>query len=335
MSVLDVFNADAFSLRELTAAILKAPYKPSRIGELNLFEERAVTSTIVMIEEKDGQLTLIPRSPRGAPGDSIGAVARVGRPLSVPHLLRRSTVLADEVQNVRAFGSDNALEGVQDVVNDRLATLRAMHEVTLEYHRLGAIKGLILDADGLTTIYDLFAEFGVVQQTHDFAFSVATTDIRAQCVAVARKVEDALGAARYTGIRAFCSDEWFDAMIGHTNVIDSFKYQEGQVLRSDLRRGFTFGGITFEEYPGSVGGVSFIEDDVAYAFPEGVRTERGSLFTTYFAPADYADTVNTPGLPIYARQERMDFDRGIMVESQSNPLALCLRPRALVKLTKS
>jgi hypothetical protein len=210
-----------------------------------------------------------------------------------------------------------------------------MHEVTLEYHRIGAIKGQILDADGTSVIYNLFTEFGVSQQTQDYAFTTATTDVRKLCVAVARKIEDVLGAAVYTGIRAFCSPEWFDALIDHAKVIDSFKYQEGQILREDLRRGFTFGGITFEEYRGSVGGVSFVEADVAYAFPEGVMTEKGPLFSTAFAPADYVETVNTLGLPIYAKQEEMKFGKGIEIESQSNPLPLCLRPRAVVKLTKS
>lgn len=335
MPALDVFKTDAFSMLSLTDAILKAPYKPARIGQLGLFGEKGIRTTSVMVEEKDGQLSLIPTSPRGSPGDSLGAVKRIGRSLTVPHLLRRAAVMADEVQGIRAFGSETELEAVQDLVNQRLVELRAMHEVTLEYHRVGAVKGLILDADGTSTIFNLFTEFGVTQQTHNFAFTVATTDVRGQCIAVARKIEDALGAAVYSGLRAFCSPEWFDALLNHATVIDSFKYQEGQVLREDLRRGFTFGGITFEEYRGTVGGVAFIPANEAYAFPEGVVTEKGPLFTTSFAPADYVETVNTLGLPIYAKQQEMDFQKGIDIESQSNPLALCLRPRSVIKLTKS
>jgi hypothetical protein len=243
--------------------------------------------------------------------------------------------MADEIEGIRAFGSETELEAVQDVVDQRLAELRAMHEVTLEYHRIGAIKGQILDADGVTVIYNLFTEFGVSQQTQDFQFTSATLDVRKTCVAVARKIEDVLGAAVYTGIRAFCSPEWFDALIGHANVEKAFQYQEGKVLREDLRRGFTFGGITFEEYRGAVGGVAFIPANEAYAFPEGVVTEKGPLFSTAFAPADYMETVNTLGLPVYAKQEQMKFDKGIEIESQSNPLALCLRPRSVIKLTKS
>jgi len=337
MPTLDVFNQDAFSLMSLTAAINKAPYKPSRIGQLGLFGEQRISTTQVMVEERDGLLSLIPTTPRGGPADSIGAMPRTVRSFVVPHLARESTILADEIQNVRAFGSENELQAVQAVVDGRLATLRAMHEVTLEYHRIGAIKGLILDADGVTPIYNLFTEFGVVQQTQDFAFTTDTTDIRALCVAVARLIEAELGAAVYDGIRAFCSPEFFDALIGHPTVIDSFRYQEGQMNRADLRKGFQYGGITFEEYRGTVNGVRFVEANVAYAVPEGVMTEKGSLFQTNFAPADFMETVNTLGLPIYAKQapDPSGLNRFVNVHSQSNPLCLCLRPRAVIQLTMS
>lgn len=335
MPVLDVFKSDAFSTLSLTEAINKAPYKPARIGELGLFSEKGIRTTSVAIEEKDGQLSLIPVSPRGAPGDALGNKKRTLRTLAVPHLLRRGSVMADEIQGIRAFGSETELEAIQDIVDGKLAELRAMHEVTLEHLRIGAIKGQILDADGVTVIYNLFTEFGVAQQTKNFVFSVGTTDIRAACIGVARNIEDALGAAVYTGIRAFCSAEWFDALVGHAEVKETFKYQEGQTNREDLRRGFRFGGIVFEEYRGSVDGVAFIPANEGYAFPEGVMTEKGPLFSTAFAPADYVETVNTFGLPIYAKQEAMKFDKGIEIESQSNPLPLCLRPRSVVKLTKS
>ena len=50
-------------------------------------------------------------------------------------------------------------------------------------------------------------------------------------------------------------------------------------------------------------------------------------------PANYMETVNTIGLPYYAKQEPMDFDKGIEVETQSNPIHLCTRPAAICKLT--
>lgn len=336
MPTLDVFNTDAFSVRSLTAAILKAPYKPGRLGEMGLFSERGITTTVVQVEEQDGQLSLIATSPRGSVPDSLGNSKRKMRAFNVPHLARESTIIADEVQGIRAFGTESDVQTVQGLVDQRLATLRAMHEATLEHLRIGAVRGTILDADGVSVISNLFTEFGVAQQTQDFAFSVDATDVRAKCIAVLRQIESELGGSTYTGARALCSASWFDALVGHPTVAEAFKYREGEVLRNDLRRGFTFGGITFEEYRGSVGGVDFIADGEAYCLPEGAQTVNGPLFQTWFAPADFEETVNTLGLPVYAKQARdPEFQRWVKLHSQSNPLPICLRPRAVVKLTKS
>ena len=57
------------------------------------------------------------------------------------------------------------------------------------------------------------------------------------------------------------------------------------------------------------------------------------LLITRFGPADYMETVNTMGLPYYASQVPMDHHKGVNLEAQSNPLNLCTRPRAIIKLT--
>lgn len=326
MPMLDVFNQDAFSVVSLTDAILKAPYKPGRIGSLGLFRERGITTTTVVIEEKDGRLSLIPTTPRGGPASSIGAQPRTARALVVPHLERNSTIIADSVQNVRAFGSENTTEAVQTLVNERLTDLRAMHEVTLEHLRVGAIKGQILDADGTTVIFDLFSEFSVTQQTFDLDMN---QDIRGQCVAIQRLSEAVLGAEAVSGYRAFCGDAFFDAFIAANDVTESLKYQESRLLRTDLRAGFEFGGITWENYRGRVGTVDFFPTDEAYVVPIGT-----SLFSTYFAPADYEETVNTVGLPVYAKQapDPSGLNKFRLINTQSNPLALCLRPDAVIRV---
>ena len=56
-------------------------------------------------------------------------------------------------------------------------------------------------------------------------------------------------------------------------------------------------------------------------------------FATYFAPADFNETVNTLGQALYAKQEPRKFERGTDLHTQSNPLPMCHRPGVLVKLT--
>jgi hypothetical protein len=128
-----------------------------------------------------------------------------------------------------------------------------------------------------------------------------------------------------------CGKNWFDALVAHATVAESFKYQQSTQLREDLRTGFTFGGITFEEMRGTVSGQKFIDDDQCRFFPVGVQ----DLFIEHYAPANFIETVNTQGQAIYAKQKVRDFETGVDILIQSNPLMMCTRPKVLVKGTKS
>ncbi len=328
--MLDIFSTDAFTLQTLTTAINLLPYTPSRIGEMGLFRGQGVPTTSVQIEEKAGILALLPTRRRGEPASLGTSEKRTVRALAIPHIPHEDAVRPEDVQNVRKFGTENTLDGVASVVNDKLMIMRQNHEVTHEYHRIGAIHGNILDSDGATVIYNLFTEFQVVETSVAFNTGVATTDIRQRCLAVARAIETALGALSHSGIHAFCGATWFEAFIGHAYVQDAYhRWRDSENLRNDPRKGFEFGGITFEEYRGTVSGVDFIDTNQARFFPVGVP----NLFVTYYAPADFMETVNTIGLPVYAKQEAMSMNRGVLLHTQSNPLTLCLRPACLIEGT--
>ena len=205
-----------------------------------MFVESGINTTTALVESRNGELHLLPTSERGAPAMQARGKKRQLRSFVIPHIPYDSTILADEVRNVRALGSESALEGVRTVVNQRLTDMNANHEVTLEHLRLGAIKGQILDADGSTVIYDLFHEFGVTQQTHTFKFSDASTDVRIQCVKLRRKVDDALDALFYRGLRAFCGAEFYDALVGHEYVKNAYhRYQDSVLLRNDPKGGLS------------------------------------------------------------------------------------------------
>ena len=331
MSFMDIFNDDAFSLSSLTATINQMDYKPGRLGELGLFTESGINTTTAVVESVNGVLRLLPSSERGAPAIQAVGEKRKMRSFVIPHIPHDSTVLAAEVQNVRQFGSEDALQGVQAVINQRLGQMNGNHEVTLEFLRMGALKGLIIDGDGSSILYNLFDEFGVTQQTHDFKFSSTTTDVRAQAVKARRLVDSALGASPYSGLRAFCGADFYDGMVNHKSTKEAYqRWMDGEALRNDPKSGFRFADINWEEYRGSVGDQDFVASNEAYLYPEGT-----DIFKTWFAPADFVETVNTIGLPRYAKQKVMDFEKGVALHTQSNPLPINLKPKAVIKLTMS
>jgi hypothetical protein len=337
---LDVFNDDAFNCASLTDAINAAPFVPGRAGQIVGWEEEGVPTTTNFIEEDGGELKLLNPSSRGGPGETSADSKRKVRSLVIPHYQHDDSILADSVQNVRAFGQASVLETLQDRINRKLDQhARLKLDPTLEYQRVGAVKGIILNGDG-STLYNLFTEFNVSQETEvDFdldAASPASGALRKACAGVVRKVANNLGGVPAVGVHAFAGDNFFDDLVSHPEVVESYKGTPmAQVLRDPyvyangqaIYGAFEFGGIVWENYRGTVGGTAFVNTDKCHIFPMGVP----GLFRTIYAPADYEDTVNTNGLPRYARQWPMANGKGRHLESQMNALNYCTRPKVLIK----
>jgi hypothetical protein len=334
--MLNPFSSDAFDLVALTAAINKIPNSYGRIEQLGLMPVEGVRARTIIIEEMNGVLNLLPTMPVGAPATLGTQAKRKVRSFVIPHIPHEDVVLPEEVQGLRAFGSENDLEALSSLIAKKLQTMRNKHAITLEHLRMGALKGVILDADG-STLYNLYTEFGVTAKVVNFALTTAGTEVLLKVLEVKRHVEDNLRGEFMTGIYCLCSPGFFDALTTHPKVKEAYqRWQQGQILFTDNRNGFTFGGIAFEEYRGQATDVAgtvrkFIADDEAQFFPLGT----GSTFRTYFAPADFNETANTVGLPLYAKQAPRKFERGTDLHTQSNPLPICLRPEVLVKGTKA
>lgn len=332
MLTLDVFKGDGFSMMELTASVNKMPYVPGRLGKLGLFTSQPQHTRIASIEEEGGILNLIPTTPYGAPPTKSSNAKRKLRYLEIPRRSKEAEVQAGELIGLRAFGKTE-LETAKDYGDKKLVKLTADHDATQEYSRIGAVKGVILDADGATTLYNLFTEFGVTQTTVDFVLGTSTTEMLPKCLAVKRAIEDELGLAMYDHIHVICGKTWFEKFTTHPVVKDAYhRYQDSAKLRSDNREGFEFGGIVFEEYRGSVGGVSFVADSEAHAFPVGVP----GLFLSVFAPGDFMEAAGTLALPRYAKTAfDTEYNRWMKFLVESNYIDICTRPKALVKLTTS
>lgn len=330
---LDVFKADGFSVIQLTDAINKIPYVPT--GLAGLFSTTAITTTSVDIEEKEGTLVLIPPTPRGAPGNTIVKPKRTLRNISVPHFEVNDGIMADEVQNIRAFGSETEMETLQSKVSMRMQEHSQNFEVTAEYARIGAVKGIVTYADNTTL--DLFSTFGVTQETEiDFdldAASPVSGALRKACDGATRLIAKNLGGQPYAGARAEVGDNFWDDLIAHKEVRETYLYtQQAQELRNGTAyTEFNFGGITWRNYRGAVGATAFVHTDKAHIYPVGVP----NLFRCVYAPADYNETVNTLGKRLYAKQYPMPNDKGVHLDVQMNALHYCTRPRALLKAKRT
>ncbi|WP_300908374.1 major capsid protein [uncultured Desulfovibrio sp.] len=257
-------SADTFTASEMTDAVNKLPLAPMRFS--GMFESKGVRTTQVALELKMGRITLIPDQQRGAEPEYLGGRGRKReiRLLSCTHLPQADTLSPEDLQDVRAFGSTE-LVSAATVINDKMSVLKRNLEMTREFHRLGAVKGIVLDADGKTVLHNIFDTFGVKQTKMDVSFPAT---VKADANPVLTSIMGAKRKAEH-------------AMQGNP-----------------------------------------------YSYPVGP-----GIWKMYHAPADWMETVNTIGLPYYARMDAKPRSRGYDLEVQSNPLTLCIYPEALVELT--
>jgi hypothetical protein len=334
--IINPFDTSGYDLATMTTAINLLPNQYGRVRQLGLFMVDPVRTRTVILEELNGILTLLKTQTPGAPAPKMKNAKAKMRSLVVPHIPVDGVILPSDLQGRRDPGSiePKTLEAEMTKV---LRQLRGSLAITEEHLMMGAVKGIILDADG-STLYNLYDEFDITAKTVDFNLDSDATKVVDKCREVVRHIEDNLLGDIMSGVRCLCDETFFDALIAHENVE---KFYAGHVaflqnagVDQDPRKAFRFGGITFEEYRAKATNatgatIDFISAGDAHFFPVGTQ----STFQIHYAPADYFETVNTHGMPIYAKQVMTNDGKRVDVLAESNPLPLCRRPGVLVKGT--
>lgn len=324
--------ADMFTAEELTAAVDKLPLVPRRLAPL--FGARGVRTTSVGLDMINGAIVMVENQDRSAPPQRLAGRGKKRSKISLAcaHLPQSDIIHPDEVQDLRAFGSDQP-ETVESVVNDRMTRLKNNVDATLEYHRMGAVKGVILDADGTTVLHDLYDVFEVDKKEISFVVPANAPErnnpILNLILQGKRHAEDKMGATPIARFEAMVGSDFYDYLTGHKLVRGAYEmWQANQQNwgQNDYRsRGFTYGGVTWFEYSVKLGGNPMVAADEAHMYPVA-----SGMFQTYHAPANWGSTTNTIGREFYAQIEQIPMDRGWEIEVQSNPLCVCTYPEALV-----
>ena len=355
MAILDVFDGDAFTSVSLTAAVERTPYLPTGLGTLRIFQPKPIMTKALAVEQREGRLVVIPTTERGGPVTERITEKRQARYFEAPRLAHGDTVKASELMGVREFGSETQMMSVQKEVGRRLngstGLLKSM-EFTWERHRLSAVQGKLLDADG-TVLFNWFNEFNI-PQPGPVAFNLAAKtsgSLRLTCNQMVRTMIRAARGAFGPGSRVIglCGDLFWDNLVTHPDVTATYL---NWVQAQELRKGMAFfgdkGANPVSSNPGILSPMPFgdIEwvnyrgsDDLetiaippsqAIFFPEGAD----DVFTVAWAPHDNEEWLNTLGKPTYILPIK-DRDRRAWwrMEAYSYPLHICTRPEVLASGT--
>lgn len=335
MAHMDIFNSDAFSLVSMTQGVEKMPTVPTFLGNLGIFDSEGIDTSIASIEQIGQTLQLIPTSARGTAPPMGVTDKRTMRNFNIPRVAKSDQIFAAEIERVRAFGTESELETVVQKVAQKQAKLLREVALTLEYHRLGAIQGILLDAGG-STIYNYFTEFGISQPAEiDFDLDNAAPArgaLAALAKSVKRTIIRALGEAA-PGIRivALCGDTFFDQLTSHVEVARTYEnWMAAEQLRAnEVFSTFRWSEIDWVNYQGT-------DDNSTVAIAAGqvkfVVQGVPGLFRRINAPGETFETVNTIGRDLYSMLVR-DNDRNMWVQPEvyAYPLHICTRPEVLLR----
>ncbi len=342
MATLDIFNQDAFKLTSMLQAIRAVDYQPQRLGQMGIFTPNPVRTEAVSIEKRGETLALIQTSQRGSAPDSRDTENRDIRNFNTVRIAKRDRIAASELANIRAFGTESEFMQVQAEIARRLSGpvgLETEVELTLENMRLGAVQGIVKDADD-SIIIDWFSEFGVTQPTEiDFDLDNATPAsgaVRKKSAQVVRAMMKAAKGVWLPGTRvhAFCGDDFWDDLTAHKEVRETYlNTQEA----SDLRRGtayemFNYGGITWENLRGMDDGSVSVGTDKAVFFPVNAP----GAFLEVFSPGEQFEQIGQLGERIYPMiVPDRDRDMYADIEAYSYPLHVCTRPLMLQRARRT
>lgn len=352
--IMNVFRQDAFSGLTLTEQVNRMPYIPTTLGDLGIFEDDPIMTTAVQVDRKDGVIGLIQTSPRGAPNAQRTTEKRQARYFDCTRLAMETTIYATELQNVRSETEQMMLKDLQEEVATRLTGPTGISnqiELTREYHRLGAIQGLLLDADG-TPLHNWFNEFEISQPA-EFVFNLAAGvagTLIPLCNQIVRAMKRAAKGAWIEGVtepHAVVGDTFFDAFTQHPDVIRTYQNWCAAVAAAragedmgglpdgapQLRRNrafetFYFGGIYWHNYRGT-------DDNSTVAVPPNKAKffprRAAGVFKQALAPGEGFGDVNQRAKRIYIYRDidPSEEKRWVKYIAKSFPLNICTRPEIL------
>jgi hypothetical protein len=266
----------------------------------------------------------------------------------IPHVPAESNIYPQQVVGVREFGSDNMYVDIEGVRNRELEKHARYFDVTEEWHRLCAIRGILLQNDGTTVVQNIFTFFGVTAVAAiDFDLAANDATFQDAINTVHRTIADELTAFSWDGgiVAAVCGNTFFDELTARTDVNAAIVEDQANRARAGsadllswlrenhVYRQFIYKDILWMNYRGNNNLINnWIATGSAHFFPMGVP----GLFRTWYAPSiKYMDTVGTAGRPRFSRAFLDPEGTKIKLYSEMNDLQLCMQPRVLLSGTNT
>lgn len=339
--VFDIFHtADEFKASTLDEVAGDVTYVPEQLGSMNIFEPKPIRTRTVMLHMENLEIKLVPTSEPYSPeptpqrGDSEIKYFRTYA------LRQRDRLTSEDLEDALslALPLPLSIRNAVEEINERASIMRQNNELTMEYHRFGAIQGKILDADGTSVVRDYFAEFGVAEPVAvNFDFAAIPEGGLVDFIEqnITRPMMRSLGTRKSsrTRVGALVGDVFWGKLRSHKDYRVMFAGTEAArtLGESKLWGSMDFAGVTWINYLGTDDGTTIaVPAKEARFFPINAR----GVFRTYWSPGERMRDRGTKGQPIYLIVQpdpRRELDEYVDVRVRSYPLFMCTYPKALMR----
>ena len=334
--MLDVLRKNAFSAVEFHEELVeKIDFRPEILGTLNLFKPIYSRTPKIGLVHKSSTLKLIPITADGSPPVELIPEGADLREFEVSRLAKGSTIYAASLAGVLNLPSDETFKEVVEEAAERSAHILSELELTWEHMRLGAVHGVVYDADGSSVIYDWYQEWGITPPEEiNFELDKPDTDVRKKCRDLSRAMQKAAkGVWRpETSIGALVSDEFYDLLLNHPQIKETKIGTEAADKLENLT-GYShivIENIKFINYRGTEDGKLSIDAEKARFFP----INADGAFQVGWGPMNESKHyVNQRGQEKYTLflEDNSGRDAWDRIEIYSFPLFICTRPEMLMK----
>lgn len=333
-------------LVDITPAISVVQNKWGLINALGVFNHEYKTQRLVQINRTTEAVALMEDRNWNERKPTLKGADREHTLVAIPHLPVQDVILPDDIQgNVdmdALFRGEIAVPlTVQKVMAEKLRRIRQSQSLTLEYARMQLLKDGTAYAPNGTIVTNFYTEFGESRQTRFLDLASTTENPLAKVSDVFAEIQDGVETgAIVTDVIALCSTTFFNALIQNPFITESYlHFQQPQgtdILNQRLGtrapldrryRVFEYGGVTWIEARGGVGGSPYVESGKAYIFPRGTDS-----FRTMFAPANKFSSVNQVAQELYLFSTTGEKDDKIELEGESNFLNALVRPQIVMTL---
>lgn len=331
--------SNAFEVVDQTQALKIIPNAWTLLGDTGLFKEESLSQNTVTFQEQKGVLNFYGDMVRGSrPQTQLNETRRI-HSYVLPHFPTVDAIYPQDVQGKAAYADLNTPDTTDAVLARKMEKIKRGYAVTKELARFKTLTTGAAYAPNGTVVANFYTDFGITRTEVDFVLGTATTDIVGKVESVIADLQDkSQNGEVITSVVAYCSPEFFAALIAHAKVVAAYQYYSATAQQSILRnraggmesglyRQFDYAGVRFIEVRTSFNGSRLIPAKDAYFVAQGVD----DAFVTYYGPANRFGYENTIAETEYLWTFKDPRATEITIEGESNFLNVLRKPQLVIR----